>query len=177
MPTMDSDSERKNIMRIVSSIAVAGLVVLAGCGSIIKGSTHDIAFTSTPSQAQIRIVDEDGKQVFNGVTPATVTLEKKRGYFSGKTYHVTVKKSGYQPFETTLNTRVSAWYVGGNIAFGGLIGWLIIDPLTGGMWTISPENVDATMQGMTGELEDGTLAIALLENVPEHLRDGLVALN
>lgn len=164
-------------MRVVSSLAVAGFLMLAGCGSIIKGSTHEIAFTSTPTQANISIVDEDGNQVFDGKTPATVTLDKKRGYFSGKTYHVTVDKPGYERFETTLNTQVSAWYVGGNIVFGGLIGWLIIDPLTGGMWTISPEEVDATMAGAAGAYNDGTLSIALLENVPPHMRDGLIALN
>jgi hypothetical protein len=164
-------------MRIPSGLALAGLVLLAGCGSIIKGSTHEIAFTSTPTQASISIVDEDGSQVFNGKTPATVTLNKKRGYFSGKTYYVTVDKPGFKRFETTLNTRVSAWYVGGNILFGGLIGWLIVDPLTGGMWTISPEEVDATMAGMTGQNDDGTLSIVLLENIPPHMRDGLIALN
>ena len=45
------------------------------------------------------------------------------------------------------------------------------------MWTISPENVDATMQGTVGAYEDGTLSIALLENVPPHLRDELVPIN
>ena len=164
-------------MRVPASFALAGLLFLAGCGSIIKGSTHEIAFTSTPTQANISIVDEDGSSVYYGKTPATVTLEKKKGYFSGKTYHVKVEKPGYKPFETTLNTKVSAWYVAGNIAFGGLIGWLVIDPLTGGMWTISPENVDATMQGTVGAYEDGTLSIALLENVPAHLRDELVRIN
>ncbi len=165
-------------MRVPASLALAGLVLLAGCGSIIKGSTHEIAFTSTPAEANISIVDEDGSQVFNGRTPATVTLNKKRGYFSGKTYHVSVEKPGYRPFETTLNTRVSAWYVAGNFLIpGGLIGWFIIDPLTGGMWTISPEEVDATMAGMASASDDGTLSIVLLENVPPHMRDGLVALN
>ena len=164
-------------MRVPASLALAGLVLLAGCGSIIKGSTHDIAFTSTPTQANISIVDEDGSQVFNGKTPATVTLNKKRGYFSGKTYYVTVDKPGYQPFKTTLNTKVSAWYAAGNLVFGGLIGWLIIDPLTGGMWTISPEEVDASMAGVASANAEGTLSIALLENVPAHMRDKLVALN
>jgi hypothetical protein len=164
-------------MRVVAGIAIAGLVVLAGCGSIIKGSTGEVTFQSTPSQAQVKIVDEDGHQIFNGETPATVTLSKKRGYFAGKTYHVTVQKPGYKPFEVTLNTEVSAWYVGGNIVLGGLIGWLIVDPLTGGMWTIAPEEIDATMQSMVSEFNDGTLAIALRESVPPGLRDGLIALN
>ena len=164
-------------MRVPASLAIAGLFFLAGCGSIIKGSTHEIAFTSTPTQANISIVDEDGSSVYSGKTPATVSLEKKRGYFSGKTYHVKVEKPGYKPFETTLNTKVSAWYVAGNIAFGGLIGWLIIDPLTGGMWTISPEEVDATMAGMTSAHDDGTLSIALLEDVPPQMRDRLVPIN
>ncbi len=164
-------------MRVPASLALAGLVLLAGCGSIIKCSSHEIAFTSTPTQANINIVDEDGSQVFNGKTPATVTLNKKRGYFSGKTYYVTVDKPGYKTFETTLNTQVSAWYIGGNILFGGLIGWLIVDPLTGGMWTISPEEVDATMAGVASAHDEGTLSIALLENVPAHMRDKLIALN
>ncbi|MDP2932712.1 MAG: hypothetical protein Q8N81_01105, partial [bacterium] len=33
------------------------------------------------------------------------------------------------------------WYGGGNIIIGGLIGWVIVDPLTGGMYKIEDTSV------------------------------------
>jgi len=35
-----------------------------------------------------------------------------------------------------------AWYLAGNIVFGGIAGWLIVDPLTGAMWRLSPKEVN-----------------------------------
>ena len=37
------------------------------------------------------------------------------------------------------------WYIGGNILVGGLIGWFIVDPLTGAMYTL-PKEVNADLR-------------------------------
>ena len=47
------------------------------------------------------------------------------------------------PYETTLTKSVSGW-VWGNILAGGLIG-LAVDAITGGLYNLSPEQVQATM--------------------------------
>lgn len=43
-------------------------------------------------------------------------------------------KDGYATGFTTIDYHVSNWYWFGNILFGGLIGWFIVDPITGDMY-------------------------------------------
>ena len=34
----------------------------------------------------------------------------------------------------------NGWYLAGNFIFGGLLGWLIVDPATGAMWNLKPHH-------------------------------------
>jgi hypothetical protein len=127
-------------------IAPCGALVLllSGCASIIKGGTQDISISSSPSGATFEVKDNKNQlSTINGSTPGTVTLKKGTGYFSSASYTITVSKEGYQPHVVTLSGSVNGWYLGGNLIFGGLIGYLVVDPLTGAMWTLSPDKVQA----------------------------------
>lgn len=159
-----------------SIIAVFGSIMVVGCATIVAGPTDDISISSEPSGASIAIVDEEQAQVYSGVTPATVTLDKGAGFFQGKTYEVTIAKDGYAPQTVALETSLSGWYLAGNIVFGGLIGWLILDPATGAMWTIDPEKVEATLATQTSDNGSRTLVVTLLEDLPDNLRDKMVRL-
>ncbi len=158
-------------------VVVAMTLSLVACGTIIGQTTQDVAIRSDPSEAAVTVVDETGAQVFNGTTPASVTLTKKRGYFKGKSYTATIEKAGYQPLEVALVPRASGWYIGGNIIFGGLIGWIIVDPLTGGMWTFSPKEIDGQLQSGTSRNDTLDLSFMLLERVPDELKDRMVRVN
>jgi len=148
-------------------LAVFVLVTAAaGCASIVGKTMHPVVINSKPDQADIVIVDEGGKTVFAGKTPTTVTLSGGDGYFHAKDYSVTFSKPGFEQHTTVIKRDVSMWYVLGNILFGGLIGWLIVDPVTGAMWTLQ-EDVTATLaaknvSGSTGH----TLRIATVNEVP-----------
>ncbi|MBX3640468.1 MAG: hypothetical protein KF888_08135 [Nitrosomonas sp.] len=66
----------------------------------------------------------------------------------------------------------------GNLVSGGLIGYLIVDPLSGNMYNLSPENIDATLTTSNAALHnntatDGGIAIMLIEDVPTHLHGKL----
>lgn len=126
-------------------IPVACMFNLAGCATIVGDKTQLIDVSSTPSQAKVKISDEASVTVFEGQTPTNVTLQKGGGYFHGKDYKVEVTKEGHQPQVVDLKTYANGWYVVGNILFGGLIGWLIVDPATGAMWNIDPEGVNVTL--------------------------------
>jgi hypothetical protein len=74
-----------------------------------------------------------------------------------------------------VDSRINGWYVG-NIVFGGLIGWLIVDPLTGAMWTLNTEHVNSFL-AETVALDDTSspqLRIVSLESVPESARDRMI---
>ena len=96
------------------------LLMLMSCASIIgKSGPETLNIRSTPDQASIAVLDEGGAKIFEGMTPTTVALEKKRGYFKGKKYTVTISKAGCVPHTVTVDTRANGWYLGGNIIFGG----------------------------------------------------------
>lgn len=145
-----------------------------GCASIVGKSAYPVAISSQPDQAEISITDESGKTIFTGKTPTTVTLNTKAGYFSGKDYTVTFTKPGYAKQMAQIQRGVSGWYIAGNLFFGGLVGWLIVDPLTGAMWTLD-EQTTATLSPQTSRQDStATLQVVLLDVVPDSLRSKIV---
>ncbi len=59
---------------------------------------------------------------------------------------MTVRAIPQDPQKEDCETRTSqvagsnSWYVAGNHAFAGLIDWFIMDPLSGGKYTLSSDN-------------------------------------
>jgi hypothetical protein len=153
---------------IVPSITL----LLAGCASIVHGSRQDVRIQSSPGGAQVAIhdVNRERKVVFNGTTPCTASLNRGAGFFHGATYHVVVSKPGYEQFQTTINSRVSGWYAG-NIGFGGLLGFLIVDPASGGMYSLEPRELSADLQGKHASFfpKEGELRVVLRSEVPKDL--------
>ena len=58
---------------------------------------------------------------------------------------------GYSPTEVKLDSSVSGWYFG-NLLFGGLIGMLIVDPLTGAMFNLTPEKIEQPLNAPQAQL-------------------------
>lgn len=164
-------------MKITRSfcIAMVCFFFVSGCATIINGSKNPIAINSNPDGAEISIINKKGEVIHKGTTPATVTLKSGAGYFKGEDYKVIFKKEGYAPKEAQIQRKISGWYIGGNFLFGGLIGWLIVDPITGAMWTLSDLNMDLEPQS-SHMIKEG-VHIIKLDDVPDALRSNLVKLN
>lgn len=126
-----------------STATAAALLALSGCASIFNGTTQTVGIQSTPPGASVRVVDAAGQTVHSGVTPMQVVLPRGAGYFRPGSYKVRYALDGHDPAEAPLDGRMSAWYMG-NIVIGGLIGMLVIDPLTGGMYAY-PDTVASTL--------------------------------
>ncbi|MBB3142222.1 hypothetical protein [Halomonas organivorans] len=155
------------------AVAAASVMTLSGCASIVGDKEQAITINSTPSQADVVITDERSMDVFEGQTPTTVTLRKSDGsYFGGKDYSVTISKDGYQSRTVAISSSPNGWYIGGNLVFGGLIGWLIVDPLTGSMYSLSPNEINTSLGESVATAEDGSQAlnIVLVQDVPQELR-------
>lgn len=155
---------------------------LIGCATIVGDSAQLVPISSSPSGATVLIKDETNSELYSGATPTTVPLKKSDGsYFGGKSYTVVVSKPGYQTQTIPIKAGVNGWYVGGNFIFGGLIGWLIVDPLNGGMYTLSPGTVHASLSsGETAHnntATDGSISIVLIEDVPQMLLDQMNRIN
>jgi hypothetical protein len=131
-------------------VVVSAALVLAGCCSIIHGTSQEIGVSSSPTGARVLV---NGSQM--GTTPATLNL-KRNG-----SHRIRLELDGYQPYEMTLTKSVSGW-VWGNIVFGGLIG-LAVDAIDGAIYKLSPEQVSAQLLEGKGD----TLQVRMIEGKPE----------
>jgi hypothetical protein len=69
-----------------------------------------------------------------------VKLDRGAGYFKGAKYNVVIEKPGFSKKEFVVDSSLMVgWYLFGNLLFGGLIGWFIVDPATGAMWSLDPD--------------------------------------
>lgn len=61
----------------------------------------------------------------------------------------------------------------GNLAIGGAIGMLVIDPLTGGMWTL-PDSIAATLGN-----SEATVSLKIIDkaSLPKGLEKSLIRIN
>jgi hypothetical protein len=118
-------------------LVVGAVVAMAGCASIMHGTSQDIGFQSTPTNARVSV---DGLPM--GKTPVVAKLSRKDNHI------VKMNLDGYQPFEATLTRSTSGW-VWGNIVFGGLIG-LAVDAMSGGLYNLSPDQI-------SGQLSQGVI--------------------
>lgn len=73
---------------------------------------------------------------------------------------------------------LSGWYLG-NVVFGGLIGLLIVDPLTGAMYNLTPDKIEQPLSSsQTHVIRDKHgLMIVLTEQTTEHEREQMVRVN
>ena len=121
--------------------------VASGCASVLNGRRQDVYLKSVPTHATYTIFDlSTGDRIEQGLTPARVKLRRKAGYMKGRRYRVVFESPGLEPRWTDLESRVSGIYVTGNLIVGGIIGWLIADPLTGGMWSLAPDEVNMDLE-------------------------------
>jgi len=161
-------------------LIVAGCILLtaSGCATIIKGSDQEIGISSTPEKAELRVLDRNNMEIFSSKTPASVTLDRGDGFFQKARYTVEITKPGYETKSIQLTGKLNGgWYLAGNLIFGGWIGWLIVDPLSGAMWKLEPDIVNVRLdQEETAFLRSGGegIHVVLLEEIGE---DSLKRLN
>jgi hypothetical protein len=92
---------------------------------------------------------------------------------------VTIKKAGYDSISLPVTTQANCWYIGGNLVFGGLIGWFIVDPQSGNMYSLSTKSINASLNANNAKAsaDKNSISLVLLENVPNDLKSELVKLN
>ncbi|WP_062375378.1 hypothetical protein [Halomonas sp. KX33721] len=154
--------------------AIATVSLMTGCATIVGEKEQSITINSSPSNANVLITDERSMEVHSGNTPTTVQLRKSDGsYFGGKTYTVEISKDGYESRTMMINASPNGWYIGGNIIFGGLIGWLIVDPFTGAMYNLTPDTLNASLGENVATTAEGEseITLVLIEDVPTHMLD------
>lgn len=145
-------------MKTLTSILTISIFLLftQACGTIIHGTTQQVGISSNPSNASVTINGQT-----HGNTPMIIDLKRKNSHM------VKIELDGYHPYETNLIRSTSGW-VWGNIVFGGLIG-LVVDASSGGMYKLTPEQIDAELRSYQAEAlsaGDGLFIAVVLEADP-----------
>ena len=161
-----------------STISGIFLFALFGCASIVSNSSYPVTIHSNPSGAQITVSEAGGRIIHQGTSPAKITLDAGDGYFGSAAYVVEASLPGYPTRRMEVSASLDGWYFG-NLLFGGLIGFFIVDPLTGAMWCLDESVVvelgDKLSSG-SGQESSG-LHILSLADVPAEYRDRMIRLD
>lgn len=160
-------------------VVLVAAVALSGCASILSRRDYPVTVTSSPEGAELVIYDKKGKSVFKGKAPTTVTLSASSGAYSGAKYRLEFTAPGHKPTTTYLTAGLDGWYIG-NILFGGLVGILIVDPLTGAMFSLK-DSIHGTLQPEDAKsssiMSNGKLKVVSIDTIPDEWKDNLVQVN
>ena len=91
---------------LMASMAVALVVNATGCATVVKGTHQQIAITSKPAGAYVKV---DG--IDKGETPMVIKMRRN------KFHSVQLDKEGYETYEAAISTHGSGW-IWGNILLG-----------------------------------------------------------
>ena len=150
----------------ILAVAMSGF----GCASIVDGRDKQVKLNSNPPGAKVTVFNKAGTQVANETTPVTMRLPRNHGVYTSETYKVRFELDGFYPSEIKIDTKLNGWYFG-NILFGGAIGLALVDPMTGAMWTLSPNDVNRNLISSAVALSPEELKAAELEaNPPKVLK-------
>lgn len=166
----------RSFSRLLAVLLVGSIALLSGCASIVHGGSRTITVNTQPAGAKATITKSGTTDtVHSGVTPFTVSLHPRRGYFKGQSYSVRFELAGYRTETVELRSEMSGWYWG-NFVFGGLLGMLVVDPLTGAMWNLSPDKLDrALTKEQSTLLSSGSgFVVALVSDLSPAERERMV---
>lgn len=165
---------KKSIIRLIAVSLIVSFF-MPSCATIMGKSSYPISMNSNPQGAEIIIKNKKGEEVYRGTTPASAKLPASSKYMSGETYAITLKYPGYKDHTSYVYSTINGWYFG-NILLGGLIGMLIVDPLTGAMYKLDDGQVNATLVKST-EKDEAKLEIMNINDIPQEMKDKLVRID
>ncbi|WP_367870589.1 hypothetical protein [Luteolibacter sp. Populi] len=159
--------------KILIAGAAASSILLSSCASIVSRPSRDVSIQSNPSGLSFAVINKDGETIHTGTTPQIVNLSARGGYFVPAKYTVEVRRAGKLVGTQQVTAGMNGWYAG-NILIGGLIGLLIVDPLTGAMYRMPATiTVNATTLAASAPR---TLTVASIDTLTLEERASLVRL-
>lgn len=158
-------------------LALVAAVTAMSCATVVNGSRQSVSLNSEPPRAEVTVFNRDGKEVYRGNTPTTITVPRGSSYFRREVYTLAFVVPDRDPMVVKVPASVDGWYFG-NIVLGGAIGLLIIDPLTGAMFEL-PDEVAANLadRRITRPADTSELAILTVADLPPAIRQRIVPLS
>jgi len=157
---------------------LAAGTAVTGCATIVHSGPRAIPIASSPPGAKVSIYDRSNQLVMTNTTPFVAKLPVKFGYFKSQNYRLDFELPGHAPMSANIESSVSGWYFG-NLLFGGIIGMLIVDPLTGAMYNLKPEKIEQSLtQSQANAIRSGNgILVVLASQVTDGERSQMVPVN
>ncbi len=134
---------RKCIVKMTSLLCLCGVIAVSGCATVVSQTSWPVYVQAVEGETDFVIKNANGLTVKTGKTPMPVMLPAGRGWFQKADYSVTFNKPGYAPLTVDLFAFLNNWYLG-NIIFANVLGFFIVDPVSGAMWKL-PESVSVSL--------------------------------
>ena len=152
------------------------LLTFSGCASIVSKTSYRLPINSNPNGARITVLDMKGRTVHTAATPTIVRLKSGAGFFKKAGYVVKFELEGYDTKTVPVHFDLNGWYFG-NVVFGGLLGLLIIDPITGAMWKLDTHYISETLQMNTASSNQPTLELRDYNTLSDEMKEHLIPIN
>lgn len=132
-------------MKLITTLQLLIVIGFTSCATIISGSRQTVQISSQPNAAVVYL-----NEIEVGKTPIVENLKRNQNY------QLVLKLDGYKPYEIMLEKKFNAWYIG-NVLIGGIVG-LVIDPITGALFKLKPEEIN-------GKIKNGTALKTINGNI------------
>lgn len=128
-------------------VAIIFCFSLNSCVVLFSKSHYPVTFESTPSNRPFTVTNRKGEMVYKGTTPAKIPLKSSSAFFEREIYSVTFTAANGETVTLPITFHIDGWYIAE--VFGGpytILFWLVLDPLTGSMYTIDNAHINADLQ-------------------------------
>ena len=119
-------------------------VLFSSCATLLGKTRYPVRINSVPTETIVTIYNRKGIEVFSDTTPCVAKLKSNAGYFRRAIYTVEFNRTGYARSTEVVRAKVNPFYYG-NILFGGYVGFLLIDPITGAMYQIPTKEINQVL--------------------------------
>ena len=173
--------QQGNIAKVISTLCLMliGLStpMLTGCASVFSVSEYPVHIDSVPTDMEIVVTDRNGDIEYRGQTPAVVDLDARGGYFVRETFSVELYDAGKVVGRTQIKGGIDLWYFVNFIGrpWTTLVGFFVIDPITGAMWSLEERVTVYRDVKTTGTISAAQQQIDDVEDTSETHQDDLVA--
>ena len=167
----DDEAEDRDGFQMKGLAAILAMMTLPSCASIANGTRQTVTLNSEPSSAEIEVFNLKGEEVYRGSTPATVSLNRGSSYFQREVYTLAFRSPDREPMYLEVQGSVNGWYFA-NFAVAPLIGMLIVDPVTGGMYELPGEvAADVAQHAVIKPADSLGIRILSVTDLPSVVRD------
>lgn len=175
------------VMKIRRLVAITFVVAgLSGCTTIVDHMVDNIndviGVKSTKEQqssskghvsanAQVNVVVHGEKHVSESAVPAKISLKNQSS--SGwvvTNYTIRISLPKYYASNITLKKTSDGWHVSNYLGLGKVIGWIIINPANGGVYTLSPDQLPTPPSRKRAVQVANHISILTIDSVPKSLQ-------